>query len=84
MARMSAGTLLSYLRRGSPAGAGPDDGLLLARFAQGDDHAFTELVRRHARLVAVASGCRRNHHRAGLSRRDGAAAREARRGGPVR
>ena len=53
MATTSFDTLVSYLRRMTPVSgaAEQEDALLLAHFAQGDESAFTTLVRRYAPLV---------------------------------
>ena len=45
------GSLMGYLRRLAPPAEGDADGVLLMRFAGGDEAAFAALFRRHAALV---------------------------------
>ncbi len=45
------GSLMGYLRRLAPPAEGDADGVLLVRFAEGDEAAFAALFRRHAALV---------------------------------
>ena len=58
VARTSIGSLLSYLSGGaaSRGAESPEDDLLLARFVQGDDLAFTALVGVTLSFVAATAG----------------------------
>jgi RNA polymerase sigma factor (sigma-70 family) len=49
--RRDVGSLIRYLRRLTPPAEGDSDGLLLERFVDGDESAFSALLQRHAPLV---------------------------------
>src|SRR5437868_1746357 len=51
MALSGLDSIVSYLRKVTPAGEAGDDGELLARFTAGDELAFAALVHRYAALV---------------------------------
>ena len=49
--RSDVGSLIRYLRRLTPPAEGDSDGLLLERFVDGDETAFSALLQRHGALV---------------------------------